>query len=57
MKYLENSGTNLVLGFHEQISQTFREGLAGDELLQPQPFHRKGNIQVWIFFVIGFSAV
>lgn len=56
MRYMENSSSNLVLDFQEQISQGLSEGVS-EEQLQPQTLLKRGNIQVWNFFVIGFGVV
>lgn len=53
---MENSSSNLVLDFQEQISQGLSEGVS-EEQLQPQTLLKRGNIQVWNFFVIGFGVV
>lgn len=57
MRYVENSSSNLVLDFQEQISQGLSEGVSEEEQLQPQTLLKRGNIQVWNFFVIGFGVV
>lgn len=56
MRYVENSSSNVVLDFQEQISQGLSEGVS-EEQLQPQTLLKRGNIQVWNFFVIGFGVV
>lgn len=54
---MENSSSNLVLDFQEQIYQGLSEGVSEEEQLQPQTLLKRGNIQVWNFFVIGFGVV